>query len=212
MGRLENFKTRGRNRENRKRKSLVVIGCEGNNKTEEIYFKNYNSKDCMIKFSKGNSTDPVGIVNDVVKFIKNEIGKEDEDKYYVVFDTDINKGLQSEINKAKEIAKENNIEIITSTPSFEIWFRLHFGYTAKLYNSSDDLINDLGRKIKGYKKNINVYSIIERKTDEAIKNAKKLEKHHLELGRVLDNDICNPYTGTYKVVEELIKRNKKSDK
>ena len=119
--------------------------------------------------------------------------------------------MQSEINKAKEIAKKNNIEIITSTPSFEIWFRLHFGYTAKLYNSGDDLINDLGGKIKGYKKNVDVYSIIGRKTDEAIKNAKKLEKHHLELGRVLDNDICNPYTGTYKVVEELIKRNKKSD-
>ena len=40
MGRLESFKQRGRNRQNRKRRPIIVIGCEGNNKTEEIYFKN----------------------------------------------------------------------------------------------------------------------------------------------------------------------------
>ncbi len=88
MGRLESFKQRGRNRQNRKRRPIIVIGCEGNNKTEEIYFKNFNSRKCIIKFSTGNSTDPVGIVNDLIKFIDNEIGREDDDKYYVVLDTD----------------------------------------------------------------------------------------------------------------------------
>ena len=116
MGRLENFETRGRNRGNRQRNPLIVIGCEGKNKTEETYFKNYNSKKCMIRFSKGNCTDPVGIVNDLVKFINNEIGREKNDKYYAVFDTDINKDSQIQIDEAKNIAKENKIEIITSTP------------------------------------------------------------------------------------------------
>ena len=39
MGRLESFKQRGRNRQNRKRRPIIVIGCEGNNKTEEIGVK-----------------------------------------------------------------------------------------------------------------------------------------------------------------------------
>ena len=208
MGRLDNFKTRDRNRGNRPRNPLIVIGCEGNNKTEEIYFKNYNSKKCMIRFSKGNCTDPVGIVDDLVKFINNEIGREENDKYYAVFDTDVNKGIQSQIDEAKNIAKKNGVEIITSTPSFEIWFRLHFGFTTKLYNSSDDVIDDLDGKIDEYKKSKNIYHIIADKTEDAIKNAKRLEKYHIDLGQALDTDECNPYTATYKVVEELIDRNK----
>ena len=88
MGRLESFKQRGRNRQNRKRRPIIVMGCEGNNKTEEIYFKNFNSRKCIIKFSTGNKTDPVGIVSDVLNFIDKEIGREDDDKYYVVLDTD----------------------------------------------------------------------------------------------------------------------------
>ena len=69
MGRLEGFKQRGRNRQSRKRNPIIVIGCEGANKTEEIYFKNFNTRRCIIKFSTGNSTDPVGIVKDLIKFI-----------------------------------------------------------------------------------------------------------------------------------------------
>ena len=106
MGRLESFKQRGRNRQNRKRRPIIVIGCEGNNKTEEIYFKNFNSRKCIIKFSTGNSTDPVGIANDLIKFIDNEIGRENDDKYYVVLDTDVNQDKQSQIDKAKKILKQ----------------------------------------------------------------------------------------------------------
>ena len=51
------------------------------------------------------------------------------------------------------------------------------------------------------------YNVLRDKTDIAIKNAKKVEKHYLNLGQALDNENCNPYTAVYKVVEELIKRN-----
>ena len=134
MGRLEGFKQRGRNRQSRKRNPIIVIGCEGANKTEEIYFKNFNTRRCIIKFSRGNSTDPVGIVKDLIKFIDNEIGREDDDKYYVVLDTDVNQDKQSQIDKAKKLAIDNGVEFITSTPTFEYWYRLHFGYTTKTYH------------------------------------------------------------------------------
>ncbi len=207
MGRLESFKQRGRNRQNRKRKTIIVIGCEGNNKTEEIYFKNFNTRKCIIKFSTGNSTDPVGIVNNLIKFVNNDIGREEEDKYYVVLDTDVNQDKQSQIDKAKKIALDNGAQFITSTPTFEYWYRLHFGYTTKTYHSSQEVQNDIKDKIKGYTKSMNIYPILKEKTDLAIKNAKKVEKHHLDLGQALDNENCNPYTSAYKVVEELIKRN-----
>ena len=68
MGRLE---IRKRNRNNRERKSIVVIGCEGKNKTEKIYLRNYSSRKCILKFSTGNATDPVGMAEDLIRFIKN---------------------------------------------------------------------------------------------------------------------------------------------
>lgn len=208
MGRIEKYEPRGRNRNNKTRNSLVVIACEGNNKTEEIYFKNYNSRKCIIRFSKGNSTDPVGIVKDLIKFIKNEVGKETGDKYYAVFDTDVNKNLQKQIDEAKRLAEKNGVEIITSTPTFEFWYLLHFGYTTKSYNSSEEVVEELKSKINGYTKNMNTYPILKTNTTDAIINAKRVEKHHKDLGQVLDNENCIPYTGAYKVVEELIERNR----
>ena len=109
MERLENFKQRERNRQNRKRRPIIAMGCEGNNKTEGIYFKNFNSRKCIIKFSTGNSIDPVGIFNDLIKFLNNDIGREDEDKYYVVLDTDVNQDKQGQIDKVKKIATNKNI-------------------------------------------------------------------------------------------------------
>ena len=208
MGRIDNFKTRERNKRNRQRNPFIIIGCEGKNKTEEIYFKNFNSRKCIIKFSKGNSTDPVGIVRNLIKFIDTEIGREDNDKYYAVFDTDVNKGLQIQIDKAKKLAVKNGVEIITSTPTFEFWYILHFLYTTKIYNSSEVVVKDVLDKIEGYTKSMNVYPAIKENTKFAIENAKRVEQYHIGLGQELDNEDCNPYTGVYKVVEELIKRNK----
>ena len=157
MGRLENFKQRGRNRATKKRNPFVVIACEGNNKTEEVYFKNFNSRKCIIRFSTGNSTDPVGIVNDLLKFIDNDIGRETNDKYYVVLDTDVNQDKQNKIDEAKRIASENGVEFITSTPTFEFWYILHFGFTTKTYNSSEEVQADVKSKISGYIKSMNTY-------------------------------------------------------
>lgn len=209
MGRIERYKPRGRNKNNRKRNSLIVIACEGKNKTEEIYFRNYNSRKCIIKFSSGNNTDPIGIVTDLVKFIKKEIEQEVGDKYYAVFDTDVNKNLQIQIDEAKRIAEKNNIEIITSTPTFEFWYLLHLYYTTKVYNSSEQVIEELKGQIKEYTKNMNIYHYLKENTSKAINNAKKIEKYHINLGQALDNEKCIPYTGVHKIVEELIKRNEK---
>ena len=208
MGRIENFKTRGRNRENKQRNPIIAIACEGNNKTEETYYRNFNSKKCIIRFSKGNSTDPVGIVKDLLNFINTEIGREEKDKYYAVFDTDVNQNKQAQIEEAKKLAIENGVEIITSTPAFEIWFLLHFGYSTKCFLSSEDVKEAVKKKIDNYSEKVNVYPIICAKTMDAIKNAKQLEKYQIDLGQTLENENCNPYTAAYKVVEELIKRNK----
>ena len=77
-----------------------------------------------------------------------------------------------------------------------------------MFTSNNDLQNELMRHIENYSKNENTYSQIKDDTEKAIEYAKKLEKYQLDNGQSLDNVNCNPYTAVYKVVEELIKRNK----
>lgn len=209
MAGVGKFSQRKRNSASRNRNPFIIIGCEGKNKTEKLYFKNFNNRKCIIKFSKGNSTDPKGIVQDLINYVNSEIDREKNDKVYAVFDTDVKQNKQAKIEEAKKLANENGVEIITSTPSFELWFLLHFGYTTKAFTSNVDLLNELKKHIGSYEKNKNTYLSIKESTGQAINNAKKLEKYQLDKGQALENENCNPYTAVYKVVEELITRNNK---
>lgn len=137
---MERLKQRGRNRKQRERKSFIVIKCEGDNETEQIYFNNFKSRECIIKYPDGNSTDPVGMANELVKFMnKQDISFENGDKMYLLIDTDVNANKQKQIDEAKKICDECGIELITSTPAFEFWYMLHFGYTTETYKSSKDI-------------------------------------------------------------------------
>jgi len=199
-----------RKREIRKTKENILFEFEGKNKTEEIYFKNFQKRDNSynIKFAYGNDTDPVGMVKSLIKYMEKEnINTEYKDKIYCVFDADIDMSKQQRINEAIKLAVQNGIEIIISNPSFELWYRLHYSYTSKTYSSNKKLIEDLKTFIPDYKKNINVYEIIKENTQIAIENSKKIEKVHIENGKDIYNVNCNPYTSVYKPVEYIIKRN-----
>lgn len=205
MGRLDQRK---RNRNQRRTKSIVAIGCEGKNKTETVYFKNFLSRECIIKFSTGIHTDPIGMANDLVDFIDNEdIKPEYGDKIYLLIDTDVNENKQNQINAVKEICDKHGIELITSTPAFEYWYILHFGYTSKSYQSSKQIKSEMKKKIPSYSESMDIYPIIRDKTDIAIKNAKKIEKYQKENGQDIDSEKANPHTSSYRVVEDLQKRN-----
>lgn len=207
MGRIE---IRGRNRNNRKRKSIVAIKCEGKNKTERTYLKNYSTRECILKFSTGNATDPVGMAEDLIRFIKNEdISSEYGDKIYLLLDTDVNQNKQQQIEDAKNICDKNNIELILSIPTFEIWYILHFDYTTKIYQSSQEVKQDVKVKIENYTESMEVFPLLKNKTLKAIENSKKLEKYQSENGKNLFSENCIPYSGVYKVIEELMERNKK---
>ena len=173
MGRLE---IRKRNRNNRERKSIVVIGCEGKNKTEKIYLRNYSSRKCILKFSTGNATDPVGMAEDLIRFIKNEdINKKYGDKIYLLIDMDVNQHKQQQVMQAKKMCDEYGIEIIISNPTFELWYILHFEYTTKTYQSSQEVKKDVKTKIRDYTESMNVFPIIKKQTMLAIENSKSLE-------------------------------------
>lgn len=140
----------------------------------------------------------------------NEINKidldfTDGDEAYCIFDTDTNYTKNNIIEKAKELANENNIKIITSTPSIELWFLLHYEYTtANMTNK--DLINRLKNFYPAYNKNIDIYKDINNNINKAIERAKKLEKHQLDNNKVIGTVEANPNTEIYKIVEKLLNK------
>ncbi len=200
-----------RNRKSKRTKENILFEFEGKNKTEEIYFRNFQKRDnpYNLKFAYGNDTDPVNMVKSLICYMKKEdINIENDDKIYCIFDTDIDINKQKRIDEAIKLALENGIEIIISTPCFELWYRLHYSYTSKVYFSNKELINDLKSYIPNYEKNMNIYNVIEDKTNIAIENSKKLEREQLRGGREVSSINCNPYTSVYKPVEYIINRSK----
>lgn len=204
MGRKRQVK-RGQNK--RPEKTVVLIGTEGNNKTERKYFyalgQTVSDKYC-IRFAGGNSTDPVGIVRDTAKS-KGNLCTDPGDVAFAVFDTDADSQKQMLISDAVDLANKNEVAVITSTPCFEVWFLQHFRFSTHAFRSNAEVISELQKYIPGYKKNSDVFSIIAENTSIAMENAKALEVFHDGLGRMQHSIVRNPSTEVFRVVEEIMK-------
>ncbi len=190
----------------RKQKNKIIIAVEGKNKTEKLYFDNFDDgkKSYSITMAKGNDTDPLKLVKSLDKEIKKRgLSLSDGDIVFCVFDVDVDPNKNRIINKAMEFAKEKGIQIITSTPCVELWFLLHFEYTtANLTNN--EVIKILKKFYSKYEKNINIFPNINSNINVAIENAKQLEKYQKDNNKKIGTVEANPNTEMYKIVEYLI--------
>lgn len=197
-----------RGKVSRKTKKIILIGAEGKNQTERKYFKAINQvqSEYKIMAGKGNNTDPVGVVEDLLKSAKQEeLDLKDGDILACFIDVDFKNGRDQELRAAMKLARQNNISVFLSNPCFEIWYLLHFRYSTKLYGSNEEVIKELGCYISDYSKSKDVYNLIENKIDQALLNTKKLESYHLENGT---NDRLKklPSTEAYKLIEMILEK------
>lgn len=197
-----------RGKVSRKTKKIILIGAEGKNQTERKYFKAFNQvqSEYKIMAGKGNNTDPVGVVEDLLKSAKQEeLDLKDGDILACFIDVDFKNGRDQELRAAMKLARQNNISVFLSNPCFEIWYLLHFRYSTKLYGSNEEVIKELSSYISDYSKSKDVYDVIENKIDQALLNTKRLESHHLENGT---NDRLKklPSTEAYKLIEMILEK------
>ena len=192
----------------RKTKSKILIAVEVNNKTEKIYFNNFDDgkKDYSITIARGNDTDPLKLVKSLAKEIKKlELDLSNDDMAFCVFDIDIDSNKSKIIKEALELAKELKIQTITSTPCIELWFLLHYKYTTANL-SNDEVIRRLKKYYPKYEKNVNIFPEINKNVQKAIESAKKLEKYQIDNNKKIGTIEANPNTEMYKIVEYLTKR------
>ncbi|MCK4258722.1 MAG: RloB domain-containing protein [Halanaerobiales bacterium] len=199
--------SRGKRKLKLKRNKTIYIFCEGT-ETEPNYFQNYKKKSrkcSSINIPKTNPkcTDPINLINYAEKYIKQEGIKIDYDfgdRVWFVFDVDNNS--DEKLLRAKKLAEEKKYEIILSNPSFEIWFLLHFSYTAK-FMTNKEVMGELEKLNSGYKKNKDIFDEIMSLQSEAIKNAKRLNERHQKDGITLLSTKSNPSTQVFRMVEYL---------
>lgn len=192
----------------RKQKSKILIAAEGKNKTEKTYFSNFEDgkKSYNITYARGNNTDPLKLVKMLIKEIDElKLDLQDDDVAYCIFDTDVDPNKNKIIEEAIQLARKNNIKIITSSPCFELWFLLHYDYTTANMDS-EEVIKRLKEYFPKYEKNINIYPDIIKEIDLAIDRAKKLEKYQIDNNRRIGTVEANPNTEVYKIVEYLMKK------
>lgn len=197
-----------RGKVSRKTKKIILVGAEGKNQTERKYFKAFNQvqSEYKIMAGKGNNTDPVGVVEDLLKSAKQEeLDLKDGDMLACFIDVDFKNGRDQELRAAMKLARQNNISVFLSNPCFEIWYLLHFRYSTKLYGSNEEVIKELSSYISDYSKSKDVYDVIENKIDQALLNTKRLESYHLENGT---NDRLKklPSTEAYKLIEMILEK------
>lgn len=189
-------------KQNRK-KPLIVICSEGGKKSSEYYyFRNYASRDLRIQFSTGNSTDPKGMLEDLLKYIRNEdISSEDECKIFLVLDTDLDNKRINEIKEIEQQCNDNNIEIITSAPTFEIWYIMHYRNNRLKFLSSKDVKKEL-QIINGYyTESMDMYKMINKSTSSARNTAKNIEQQAVKNNEDLFK--LNPHTSIYKILDTI---------
>ena len=187
-------------------KNKIVIAVEGRcNKTEKQYFYHFDDgkKPYTISIANGNETDPVKLVKRLdAEIRKKELNLNGGDQAFCVFDVDTDANKNRLIEEAKNYAKSRGIQVITSTPSIELWFLLHFIETTAYY-SNHALIKKLNQYIK-YEKNNDIFPAIIEYVNVAIERAKKLEQYQIQNNKKVGSVDANPNTEMYKIVEYFL--------
>lgn len=186
-----------------KKKPLIIICSEGGKKSSEYYyFRNHTNRDLRIQFSTGNSTDPKGMLDDLLKYIRNEdIASEDNCRIFLVLDTDLDERRISEIKEIEQECIDNNIEIVTSAPTFEIWYLMHYRNNRLKFQTSKEVKRELQNLNGTYTESMDMYKIIKDSTDNARSTAQSFEQQIIRNKEDLLSS--NPHTSIYKILDAI---------
>lgn len=176
----------------------ILIVCEGK-KTEPLYFKGFRITSVNLVI------EPAGAIHTSVVSKAIDILQEDSDyeEVWCVFDRDkhpSNRHDLRQFNDAIQLAQHHGIKVAYSNDAFELWYLLHFGYYDTQMTRMD-YISKLSRLLPGgYQKNDpNMYTMLEGRMDDAIRNAKRL----YDMCDKNDPGNADPSTTVFILVERL---------
>lgn len=124
------------------------------------------------------------------------LGGDSFDKVFCVFDRDRHESFDAAVQRVRDLnssTKPKPFEAITSTPCFEFWFLLHFGFTDQPFHAAgkksigDKVVATLRSKpgFKTYGKGTRgTYTALKDKVASAIESANQLRRRSVETGQI----------------------------
>jgi hypothetical protein len=143
---------------------------------------------------------------DIVDYAAKRGQAEDFDRTFCVFDRDGHAGYDQALRRIAELnSVGRNITPVTSWPCFEVWFLLHFEYTARPFSrvqgssACERVIRELRRHLPRYEKgSAALYDDLLPYQQNAITHAHRLERENVRTGST------NPATGMHTLVSYLL--------
>jgi hypothetical protein len=182
----------------------VLMVCEGE-KTEPQYFDRFievfNLSSANVRTHHPKSTDPKSLVDVAIEALEAD---PDLDKAFCIFDRDSFPQFVPSLRRVRDhaLGKQRKLIAVPSVPCFELWFALHFRYSAKSYvaggnrSPCDNLIRDLPKELANYKKEDQIFDFLYPHMNKAIKNAERLFNER-------DTTKGDPLTSVHDLVKYL---------
>ena len=180
-----------RQKRDRARNTRYLIVCEGT-KTEPHYFRelldDLTIRAQLVRIAPNDGVSPDRVVAHALALYEEDAASGDAyDTVYCVFDRDRHSTFDASVQRTKDLSAAGKpLVAITSTPCFEIWLLLHFGYTDHPFHPAgkrsvgDQAVAALKAK-KGFgkygKDQQGIYAQLKGKLGDALDNANQLRRH-----------------------------------
>jgi hypothetical protein len=206
-----------REKHERAQNKRYLIVCEGT-KTEPHYFhelrEDLHIPHHVVRIAPNDGVSPDRVVAHALALYEEDAVSGDAyDTVYCVFDRDKHTTFDAAVQRTKDLSDAGKpLVAITSTPCFEIWLLLHFGFTDKPFHAAgkksigDKVVAALKTK-PGFRKygkgQKGIYSQLKDTLGDALGHADQLRNHCSATGSI------NPATDIDMLVLELLKLRKR---
>lgn len=183
MSRKKNGLRERAKKQSRKRNPMAYIFVEGGrtNKTERIFLNDLNQCGeitALLNVQTQTVTDLGSMLAAANKIVREaDFKNNSEDRVFCLVDTDCDEAKWKQIEKLYRANHNDRIVIVLSHPCMEFWYLLHFIYTDKTYQNSDDVAADLKRYIPEYQKNKSCFEYLKGRIEITIRNSEMLYRH-----------------------------------
>jgi len=200
-----------RQKRERARNKRYLVVCEGT-KTEPYYLRelldDLGIRPQVVRIAPNEGVSPDRVVAHAVALYKEDAVAGDAfDTVYCVFDRDRHTTFDAAVQRTRDLnAAGQPFVAITSTPCFEVWLLLHFGYSDQPFHAAgkksvgEQAVSALKTKpgfAKYGKGQKGIYSQLKDRMADALTHAERLRRHGAATGSI------NPATDADELVKAI---------
>ena len=178
----------------RKRSPIILLVCEGKNKSERKYFSHFQERDTAYRLiiKDSEATDVLGMAKRAKNlYAEYQMDSQIGDHAFCLVDLDLRTDKYLSLLQAKK--RFPTVEFIVSNPCFEVWLLYYFSANPKAETSSKSVKEQLKKYIPEYEEALDVYAqySLHDKHSVAVERSKFKNGFYDVDSKVVDR---NPYT------------------